>query len=127
MKNFTLVLLLTLTTQFASAQTSQPSQPINLTLKMDPVTHCQIRYHYFPNLEAYYDNVKSVYIYNNKGQWVVAAEIPAGYRGYSLYNKMKVPITDYDDDNVVQFIKQHKVQFPYNSGRKTKEMTASVN
>ena len=124
MKNFTLTLLLTFAVQMAMAQTSQP---LIAGLKMDPNTHCQIRYHYYPNLEAYFDNAKGVYIYNNKGTWMVAPEIPANYRGYSLYNKMNVPITDYDDDNIIQFIKQHKVQFPYNTGRKQKEMTASVN
>ncbi len=120
MKNFTLLLTFLL----AVNGYSQESQ--SRSLQIDPDTQCQIRYNYFPNLEAYYDMKREVYIFNNRGQWVEAHDIPAGYRGYSLYNKMNVPITDYDDDDILQFIKVHRKKYPYNNGRKSKEMTASV-
>jgi hypothetical protein len=35
-------------------------------------------------------------------------EIPNGYRGYSIFNKYNVMITDYDDDYICQFINIHK-------------------
>lgn len=124
MKNFTLALLCIFAVQMASAQSSHP---VNVSLKIDPITNCQIRYHYFPNLEAYYDGINNLYIYNDKGQWTAAEEIPASFRGYSIYNKMNVPITDYDDDNIVQFINQHRKQFPYKTGRKSREVTVTVN
>lgn len=124
MKNFTIVFIVCLIAQFGLAQNSQP---LNVSLKIDPDTQCQLRYQYYPNLEAYFDNYKNEFIYNNKGQWIIAREIPAGYRGYSLFNKINVPITDYDDDNVTQFINIHKKRHPYTTGRKIKEVAASGN
>ncbi|MBF6608318.1 MAG: hypothetical protein ITG00_06235 [Flavobacterium sp.] len=120
MKNFILSAFLLIAVNSYSQAAAEP------VLKMDPETLCQIRYHYYPNLEAYFDMKREVYIYNDRGQWVEAADIPTGYRGYSLYNKINVPINDYDDDHIVQFINKHKKKFPYNNGRKSKEMTASV-
>ncbi|HEX9980272.1 MAG TPA: hypothetical protein VGB50_06880 [Flavobacterium sp.] len=83
------------------------------TIPSDPTTHCALRYLYFPNLEAYFDTKKNVYLYNEKGVWKTAEEIPSGYRGYSMYNKVNVSITDYDDDDPIQFLKMHKKKYPY--------------
>ena len=92
---------------------------------IDPTTNCNLRYYYFPNLEAYYDTQKNIYYYNEFGEWKTAEEIPSGYRGYSLNNKVNVIITDYDDDNPCQFLPVHKKKYPYNNG-KNKRLTASI-
>ena len=39
----------------------------------NPVTNCQLRYYYFPNLEAYFDTKKSIYYYKEKGEWITEA------------------------------------------------------
>ncbi|HLA55108.1 MAG TPA: hypothetical protein VK623_03340 [Flavobacterium sp.] len=110
---------------FAIAQAQATSKTQTPPL-VDPLTNCAIRYYYYPNLEAYYDTKKNIYIFNQKGQWIAAQEIPAGYRGYSLYNKVSVFITDYDDENPTQFISQHKKKYPYmHKGRPTLA-TASI-
>ena len=93
---------------------------------VDPITNCALRYYYYPNLEAYFDTKKSVYIFSQKGEWITASEIPTGYRGYSLYNKVSVFITDYDDDNPTQFISKHKKKFPYMHKGKPALATASI-
>jgi len=82
---------------------------------MDSKTNCYLRYYYFPNIEAYFDNLKMVYYYKEKGNWTTAPELPENYGGYSLYNKAHVSITNYDDENPFQLILLHKKIYPYNS------------
>ena len=100
------VFLLMLQVTFAQSETAQV--PV-----IDPDTNCRIRYYYYPNLEAYFDTKKNVFLFTQKGEWITAKEIPTGYRGYSLYNKVSVFITDYDDDHITQFVKTHRKKYPY--------------
>lgn len=115
--NFQFVLFFLFVFQFASGQSLQDKTAPPL---VDPETNCSLRYYYYPNIEVYFDTWNSNYIYSQNGQWITAKEIPAGYRGYSLYNKFNVFITDYDDDNITQFIKIHKKKFPYSPNGKHK-------
>ena len=75
----------------------------------------EIRYYYFPNLEAYFDLQEKVYLYKEEGEWLEAAELPTNYGGYSLYNKVRVTIEDYDGDEPYLFLATHKKLYPYNS------------
>lgn len=106
----TLFLMLFLV-HFSSAQKSS-KQDDNPPL-IDPASNCQLRYYYYPNLEAYFDTLKRIYYYKEDAEWITGEEIPEGYRGYSLYNKIYVFITDYDDDLIIQFIDMHKKKYPY--------------
>lgn len=119
-----LALIALFTVLIADAQTSEKKN-IN-GLLIDPATNCILRYYYFPNLEAYYDTQKSIYYYTEDGKWITAEEIPAGYRGYSLYNKVNVIIKDYDDDDPTQFVNVHKKKYPYITKGNVKKMTASI-
>lgn len=113
----------------ASAQNTAkpaPSKNVNGQL-IDPTTNCVLRYYYYPNLEAYYDTQKNIYQYFDEGQWKTVNEIPAGYRGYSLYNKMNVIINDYDDDDPTQFHEKYKKKYPYITKASLKKMTAALN
>jgi hypothetical protein len=78
-----------------------------------------VRYYYYPNLDAYFDSEENLYLYDQGGQYVKAKEIPSGYRGYSLYNKVRVAITDYDGDKPYTKLDEHRKQFPkkYSSRR----------
>lgn len=87
----------------------------NQQLPIDKKTNCYIRYYYFPNLEAYFDNLKLVYYYKDKGVWTTAPELPQNYGGYSLYNKAHVEITNYDGEDPYNLILIHKKIYPYNS------------
>ena len=89
---------------------------------IDPISNCQLRYYYFPNIEAYFDTQKRIYYYKDDSEWVTAEEIPEGYRGYSLYNKIYVFITNYDDEIITQFIDIHKKKYPYTKKGKLKMM-----
>ena len=105
-----------------NAMNAEASTPL-----FNPVTNCQLRYYYFPNLEAYFDTQKSIYYYKENGEWITAEEIPDGYRGYSIYNKSTVYITDYDDDYPYQFIQIHKKKFPYINSERAKKMAHAKN
>ncbi|WP_412476324.1 hypothetical protein [Flavobacterium sp. TBRC 19031] len=96
-------------------------------LPIDKKTNCYIRYYYYPNLQAYFDNLEMVYYYKDNGEWRTAPELPQNYGGYSLYNKARVIIDDYDGDRPYDYLSIHKKKFPYNSkGRFPNNTTAST-
>lgn len=111
---------------FALSISNAQTKPAVTSKLETPTANCQVRYYYYPNLEAYFDIKKNIYYFTQNGKWVTAEEIPNGYRGYSLYNKCKIAITDYDDEDPTQFLKIHKKQFPYAANGKIKNMMASV-
>ena len=125
MKSVNIIIVLLLT--FVSVKTySQNLDQKKEFLPTDSKTNCYIRYQYFPNLESYFDNLENVYYFKENNEWKTAKELPLNYGGYSMYNKLKVNITDYDDDKPFQYLKLHKKLFPYNSkGRFTKSPNAS--
>jgi hypothetical protein len=106
------------------------AQVVEKTKKSEPLsdstTNCLLRYYYFPNIEAYFDTQQMVYYYQESGKWIIAAELPNGYRGYSIYNKCSVSITDYDDENICQFINIHKKKYPYITNEKFRKLTVST-
>ena len=61
---------------FSSAQRS--SKQDDRPPLIDPVSKCQLRYYYFPNLEAYYDTQKRIYYFKEDSQWITDEEIPEG-------------------------------------------------
>ena len=95
-------------------------------LPIDKKTNCYIRYYYFPNIQAYFDNLKMVYYYKENGAWQTAEELPKNYGGYSLYNKARVTINDYDDENPYEFLSVHKKMYPYNSKGRFANATAGA-
>ena len=103
------------------SENSQTATPL-----FNPKTNCQLRYYYYPNLEAYFDTFKKIYYYKLNGEWQTGEEIPEGYRGYSIYNKITAFITDYDDDYPCQFIEKHKKKFPYITRMRGQGTTVNV-
>jgi len=122
LKNLIPVLML-FTCYLSSAQSSNGDES---SLPIDSKTNCQIRYYYFPNLEAYFDNLELVYHYKLNGQWQKSENLPTNYGGYSLYNKVRVAITNFDGDEPYQLLKVHKKKYPYNSKGRFTNQTASA-
>jgi hypothetical protein len=119
------LMMLLFTCFFSSAQASKDGQDSSSAKKTE------IRYYYFPNLEAYFDLQEKVYLYKEDGEWTEAEELPTNYGGYSLYNKVRVTIEDYDGDEPYLLLAEHKKKYPYNAkGRfpnaKTQTQTAST-
>lgn len=123
--NYLLIGILFFALQTAQAQQAPLAKVTETILIKDPVTQCKYRYHYYPNLSAYYDAKTNDYIYKQNGTWQRGKEIPSGYMGYSLNNKVNVVITDYDDDDVTQFNKVHKKKYPYNFHQRLKEVSST--
>ncbi len=117
------LVVLFFTCYLSNAQT--PKNEIS-SLPTDPKTNCYVRYYYFPNLEAYFDNLELVYHYKVNGNWQKAENLPNNYGGYSLYNKVRVSITDFDGDEPYQLLKTHKKMYPYNSKGRFTNQTASA-
>lgn len=112
---------------FALQAVAQETAPKRESLPIDKKTNCYIRYYYYPNLQAYFDNLEMVYYYKENGEWKTAPELPQNYGGYSIYNKVRVVINDYDDDKPYDLLSIHKKRFPYNSkGRFNTNTTASA-
>jgi hypothetical protein len=124
MKKVRLLLLCALCFGFNVA-IAQNNEPLAKTTSSNS-ENCVLRYFYYPNLQAYYDTKDKIYHLRRNGKWFTAAEIPKGFAGYSIYNNLNVPIDDYDDDNITQFLEVHKKKFPYVSLAKMRTMTAAV-
>lgn len=88
-------------------------------MSSDELPAVGVRYYYYPNLDAYFDTHKNLYIYEQQGQWVKSKEIVSGYRGYSIYNGTRFEITDYNGDQPYTRLADHRKQFPkkYSSRR----------
>ena len=111
------------TCYLSSAQSSNGDAS---SLPIDSKTNSNVRYYYYPNLEAYFDTLELVYHYKVNGKWEKAENLPANYGGYSLFNKSRVNITDYDGDEPYQLIKIHKKMYPYNSKGRFSNTTTST-
>ncbi|MBP1641020.1 MAG: hypothetical protein H6Q17_2603 [Bacteroidetes bacterium] len=76
-----------------------------------PAGHTDIRYYYLPDVEAYYDVQTSMFVYQNRKQWVRRSHLPAQYRNYNLYNGRKVMISDYRGNSPYTHFREHKVKY----------------
>ncbi len=73
-----------------------------------------IRYYYYPNLQAYFDTDTGTYLYIKGNEWVEANRIPSGLRGYSLLNGQRVAITDYYGNEPYNVFERHREMYPAN-------------
>lgn len=111
--NYLTLGIVLLTSTFAAAQSA-----INPDLNLDANTILKnematdIRYYYYPNLQAYFDTKTLTYLYSKNKEWVESSRIPSGYMGYSVYNNNKVAITDYLGDTPYEMIDEHRKQYP---------------
>jgi len=60
-----------------------------------PAGYSNVQYYYLPDVYAYYDINKSMFIYQSNGVWIHRTYLPTRYRNYDLYNGYKVVMTDY--------------------------------
>jgi hypothetical protein len=106
--------MLMITISYTNGQTSQQK----ITAPAAAEVSCDIRYYYFPNIQAYFDLKNTEYIYHDKGEWITAEELPHGYMGYSLNNKINVPIRDYNGDDIILQLEAHKKRYPPIRGKR---------
>jgi hypothetical protein len=82
----------------------------------------QPRYYYYPNLQAYFDLQRGVYIFNENGSWITSETIDVGFKGYSVRNIFHVSLIEYQGEEPYTMLSQHKLKYPadYSSKRKPK-------
>lgn len=121
-KSVFLLFLLIEVNSVTAQEYDRPRLPIP---NYNPITNCQLRYYYYPNIQAYFDTQKNIYYLRENGEWKIADDIPSGYMGYSIYNKTNLIIEDYDDDLILQFFTIHKKMYPYTTKTKLKQITST--
>ncbi|RYG02693.1 MAG: hypothetical protein EOO07_32685 [Chitinophagaceae bacterium] len=122
MKNLTLLLVLFLLGSAqanAQAYTTNAEATLDLSSVTDGNSLLNVRYFYYPNLQAYFDRETSTYLYSRNGKdWIESSNLPAGLRGYSMSNGKRVPLTNYAGDEPYELIAEHQKQFPANYSTK---------
>jgi hypothetical protein len=107
-------------TQFMAAQITQDKVNIEKTDTTEVAN--MSRYNYFPNLQAYYDNKTSLYIYKVNGIWIHNTLIPPNYKGYGLRNGFHVVIDNYSGDEPYSLLTIHKLKYPADYSTKRKRI-----
>lgn len=108
-----IIFLLLFSSQFVGAQVASNQVDITNTNSTK-----EVRYYYFPNLQAYYDLKNEVYIYNLRGVWTASEVIDSNYRGYSQNNYFYVEVKDYFGEEPHTMINEHKIKYPANYSSK---------
>lgn len=121
-KNKVILFMLFFIYAFSNAQGTKSNETNSLN-----TNSTEIRYYYFPNIQAYFDLNEKVYLYKDKGEWIEAEELPKYYGGYSLFKNARVSITDYLGDEPYLFIEVHKKLYPYNAKGRFTNQSASNN
>jgi len=114
MKALYITLGLMLTFNFSATAQNAVYPDLNLEANtiLENEMATDIRYYYYPNLQAYFDTETLTYLYSKNKEWVESTRIPSGHMGYSVYNMKKVAIADYQGDTPYEFIDEHKKQYP---------------
>lgn len=51
-----------------------------------------VRYYYLPDIQAYYDIRRDVFVYFRNGQWIFSASLPGIYANFDLHNGFVVAL-----------------------------------
>ncbi len=87
----------------------------------------EIRYYYYPNLQAYFDTKTQLFIVKQNGIWSTSKTIDINSRGYCLRNGFHVPLKGCVDDEPYTNIKQHKLIYPADYSSKQRRKALAVN
>lgn len=128
MKTITRILLgvIIFTSQLVTAQIEL--ETVNISPRKTNVSKAvEARYCYFPNLQAYYDLKRGLYIYKQNGEWKRSRTIDSNYRGYSLNNILYVLINNYSGEEPYTLLDEHKLKYPanYSSRPQPKSLASS--
>lgn len=123
MKKITYLIIGLLMFSFNAAQAQVELDAVDVTsnYKFEDV-----RYYYYPNLQAYFDTKVALYLYKVDGQWVESEELAPTVRGYSLKNGQYVMIKDYSGEEPYTLLEQHKKQYPANYSSRPQRPVANA-
>ena len=94
-----------------------------LSSDVSPYKYEEVRYYYYPNLQAYFDTKVGMYLYVENGEWVEDEALPTTARGYSLKNGQYVMIKDYTGDDPYTLFTEHKKLYPADYSSRPKKPT----
>ncbi|RZJ68279.1 MAG: hypothetical protein EOO50_02340 [Flavobacterium sp.] len=121
-----LILLGTNITKAQYSTNADVAQELEGLMKTSDVDLLNVRYFYYPNLQAYFDRETSTYIYSRDGKdWIESAKLPNALRGYSVSNGKRVPI-EYNGDEPYELIQEHMKEYPANYSAKRQPQTADA-
>ncbi|MBE8726225.1 hypothetical protein [Flavobacterium hungaricum] len=112
MKKLVFASVLFMSVFFAQAQQVSINVNIGTPPSWGPQGYDDDRYYYLPDIDIYYDVVKSQYISDNNGKWVRESRLPARYRNYDFYSGYKVVLTDYKGDTPYNYHAKHRSNYP---------------
>ena len=125
MKNVLFAVVFFLGALAANAQSSNTYNTFNETKEelemLANLDGANVRYFYYPNLQAYYDRQTDSYLYTRNGRdWLEGKNLPNNLRGYSLSNGKRIPLSGYDGETPFDNLKQHMADYPadYKTRRK---------
>jgi hypothetical protein len=96
-------------------------------IRQKPVsTYVEVRYYYYPNLQAYFDTKIAMYLYKKDGAWIKSETLDPTTRGYSIKNGAYVMLKGFTEDEPYNYFEQHKAKYPadYSSRPKPKTNTS---
>ena len=130
MKKILYLIALISTFSFAQQNNEKPTAEVKSNTEVgissyNDLLNLEPRYYFYPNLEAYYDMQKEKFILKQDGQWAEVAEVPNGYRGYSLYNSVNYEIDDYYGSKPYNYLAKHKEQFPTKYSARTRTVVSN--
>ena len=105
-------------TQIIKAQDKMEA-PIEIQIETKtPSSYVDVRYYYYPNMQAYFDTKRALYLINQNGVWTTSETIDFTTRGYCVRNSAYEMLKDYTGDEPQQFLAVHKLKFPSNYSSK---------
>jgi len=125
MKNITYLILGMMLFSFNLSEAQVQLDTIYVRQK--PVsTYVEVRYYYYPNLQAYFDTKIAMYFYKKDGAWIKSETLDPTTRGYSIKNGAYVMLKGFTEDEPYNYFEQHKALYPadYSSRPKPKVNTS---
>jgi hypothetical protein len=101
-------------TQIVKGQDKEEA-PIEIVFeKKASTTYVDVRYYYYPNMQAYFDTKRALYLIKQNGVWTTSETIDFTSRGYCVRNSAYEMLKDYNGDEPQQFLAVHQLKFPSN-------------
>lgn len=129
MKNITKLILGLLVFSFNYSQAQVELDAVNIQAKKadqtEKSTFVDVRYYYYPNLQAYFDTKVAMYLYQENGEWVESEKLEPSTMGYSIKNGHYVMIEGYTGEEPYEMIAEHKAKYPADYSSRPKRDVAS--
>jgi len=101
-------------TQIVKGQDKEEA-PIEIQIEKKATTaYVDVRYYYYPNMQAYFDTKRALYLIKQNGVWTTSETIDFTTRGYCVRNSAYEMLKDYTGDEPQQFLAIHQLKFPSN-------------